>query len=125
MQKTHSEHSKKGYLENYLRTFRKKAGLSQREMGKLLAYLDEGAISRHEQAKTRPPLYGAIAYELIFQKPVSEIFRGLRDKTKLEIEERLLKFEDELKTRNEKGMRAAGINQKLAWLAERRNIADD
>src|SRR5213593_2391827 len=37
-----------GHRENYLHAQRKKAGLSQREVGILLGYADEGAVSRHE-----------------------------------------------------------------------------
>jgi transcriptional regulator with XRE-family HTH domain len=106
---------------NYLRARRKKAGLSQRELGKLLGYADEGAVSRHEQSKTIPPLSIAIAYEIIFQNHVSELYPAATEKMKMTIEQRLLDFEKELQERTARGGQAPHIHQKLAWLSERRN----
>jgi len=109
-------------LDNYLRTHRRKAGLSMLELGILLAYADEGAVSRHERSKTLPPLLIAIAYEVIFQAPVSELFPGMREMVELTIEPRLLRFEQELQEINQRNNKALRVAQKLAWLNERRNI---
>jgi len=106
---------------NYLRTRRKKAGLSQREMGKLLGYADEGAVSRHERSKTAPPLSIAIAYEIIFQNHISELYPGVTETMKPTIEQRLLDFEKELQEKNANGGCTRRMAQKLAWLSERRN----
>jgi hypothetical protein len=111
-------------LDNYLRTHRRKAGLSILELGILLAYADEGAVSRHERSKTLPPLLIAIAYEVIFQAPVSQLFPGMREMVELTIEPRLLRFEQELQQRNKNVTQASRIAQKLAWLSERRNIKE-
>jgi hypothetical protein len=92
------------------------------ELGILLAYADEGAVSRHERSKTLPPLLIAIAYEVIFQAPVSELFPGMREMVELTIEPRLLRFEQELQEINQRNNKALRVAQKLAWLNERRNI---
>jgi len=110
------------HLDNYLRTHRRKAGLSLRELGMLLAYADECAVSRHERSKTQPPILIAIAYEVIFRTPVAALFPGMRETVELTIEQRLHRFEEELRQRNGKGSRALQLAQKLAWLNERRNI---
>jgi hypothetical protein len=125
MQKSRSAQWKKERLRNYLRTHRKKAGLSERDVAVLLAYSDDVAISRHEQSTTMPPLSAAIAYEIIFKTPVSVLFHGIRDAAKSAIEDRLRKLGEELQAKHGKGARAARTNQKLAWLAERQNIEDD
>jgi transcriptional regulator with XRE-family HTH domain len=125
MQKNRSAQWEKERLHNYLRTHRKKAGLSQRDVAVLLAYSDDVAISRHEQSTTVPPLFAAIAYEIIFKTPVSVLFHGIRDATKSAITERLRKFEEELQTKHGKGAKATRRSQKLAWLAEHGNLEDD
>src|SRR5205085_1827135 len=84
-----------GPIANYLRTHRKRAGLSQRELARLLGYTDEGAISRHEQSQTFPPLFIAISYEIIFKAPVSTLFPGIHVTLREEIENRLSELEHE------------------------------
>ena len=112
-------------LDNYLRTYRKHAGLSQREIGHLLAYSDEGAVSRHEQSKTLPPLLIAMAYEVIFQKSVAELFPGMRETVKITVEQRMLRFEESLEQRRRSGSRASRVAQKLSWLSERQNTREE
>jgi DNA-binding XRE family transcriptional regulator len=112
------DHQKRG---NYLRAQRKKAGLSQREIGKLLGYRDPGTVVCHEQARTIPPLRTALAYELIFGVPVSAIFIGIHTSVTREVEERLSHFEGELGNRDARGRDANRTAQKLIWLNERRN----
>jgi len=111
-------------LGNYLRTYRRKAGLSQRELGILLAYADEGAVSRHERSRTLPPLLIAIGYEVIFKRPISELFPGMRETVKLTVEKRLARFENDLQEKTRSGGEAYGVAQKLAWLSERRDTND-
>jgi DNA-binding XRE family transcriptional regulator len=108
-----------GPIANYLRTHRKRAGLSQRELAGLLGYTDEGAISRHEQSQTLPPLLIAISYEIIFKAPVSALFPGIHGTLQEGIEDRLLELEHELGQRSARGATAPFVAQKLLWLYER------
>jgi transcriptional regulator with XRE-family HTH domain len=104
---------------NYLRTHRKKSGLSQREMGKLLGYRNPGQISRHERATSIPPLAAALAYELIFRVPVAAIFAGIRDATARDVEKKLKEIGVTLGNRDAGDRNANLTAQKLAWLSER------
>lgn len=113
------------HLENYLHAHRKKAGLSQHEVGILLGYADEGAVSRHEQSKTLPPLLSAIGYEIVFKKPIAELFPGIREIVEKRIEVQLLRFEEDLQNENGKSRRRSRIAQKLAWVSERRNTNEE
>jgi transcriptional regulator with XRE-family HTH domain len=108
-------------LGNYLRSHRRKAGLSQREIGMALGYDDEGPISRHERYHTVPPLMVALGYEVIFRVPVAEIFAGLRDGVEVAIEQRLAELEDRLQQRSARDRQAVAIARKLEWLCERRS----
>lgn len=112
-------------IENYLHAHRKKAGLSQLEIGILLGYADEGAVSRHEQSKTLPPLLSALGYEIVFNKPIAELFPGIRESIQKRIEAQLLRFEEDLQQKPGEGLRHSRIAQKLAWLSERRNTNEE
>jgi DNA-binding XRE family transcriptional regulator len=107
-------------LANYVRIHRRKVGLSQRELGKLLGYKDEGPVSRHERFHSVPPLLIALGYEIVFQASVSEIFPGLRDTVELVVEEQLAALESELQGRSGRAPGAAAVARKLEWLSERR-----
>jgi transcriptional regulator with XRE-family HTH domain len=118
-------HADNRQLENYLHAHRKKAGLSQREVGFLLGYADEGAVSRHEQSKTLPPLVSAIGYEIVFKKPIAELFPGIRETVQKKIEEQLLRFEEDLQQNNGKSRRRSRAAQKLAWVSDHRNTTEE
>src|ERR1017187_1885927 len=85
---------------NYLKMHRKRAGLSQRELGLLLGYRDQGQVSRHERAHTVPPLVTALGYEVIFRMPISVLFPGIRESVSTEIEVRLAAMETDLGQRS-------------------------
>jgi DNA-binding XRE family transcriptional regulator len=108
-------------LLNYIRCHRRRTGLSQRELGEVLGYLDEDAIARHEQFLVTPPLEIAIGYQRIFGVPVSELFAGLSDEMAERIETRLLQLELRLGQRSVKDRNALATARKLAWLAARRD----
>jgi DNA-binding XRE family transcriptional regulator len=64
-------------LDNYLRTYRKRAGFSQDEVACLLGTRDGTKTSRHERLKRTPSLETALAYEAMFGVPVRELFAGV------------------------------------------------
>jgi DNA-binding XRE family transcriptional regulator len=106
---------------NYLKTHRKRSGLSQKEMGKLLGYKDKGQISRHERSESSPPLTTALAYEVIFRVPVSTIFVGTHGSISRDIEDKLHQLEVELQNRSARDRDANIVAQKLMWLNERKS----
>lgn len=63
-------------LSNYLKTYRRRAGLSQDELAYLLGGETGTTVSRHENGKRLPTLDTALAYELILGAPVRDIFAG-------------------------------------------------
>ena len=107
-------------LGNYLRTHRRRAGLSLRELGHLLGYSDEGAVLRHEKSETIPPLLIGVAYEVVFRVPLKELFTGLHETVELTMEARILELEIELQRKPVQGDRGKSVAQKLAWIDERR-----
>jgi hypothetical protein len=78
-------------LSNYLQTNRKRLTLSQEEAAFLLGFKGTGKgskVSRHESFISEPLLRTALAYEVIYQKPIRELFAGLYDETEREVAER-------------------------------------
>jgi len=112
-------------LDAYLRMYRKKAGLTQREMGSLLGYDDENAVGRHERLKTLPPFLIALGYEVVFKTPVGKLFSGLKETVEKAVEPRILELEEELQRKGVKQRGGLRNAQKLAWLSERRTIEDE
>jgi transcriptional regulator with XRE-family HTH domain len=105
----------------YLRFLRKKTGLSQRELARILGSVSANRISRHERLVAPPTLLAAFVYQVVFQKPVSEIFPGLYHTVETAVEERLTALECELNDSSAKGRSAARIARQLEWLWERKN----
>lgn len=108
-------------LGNYLRSHRRKAGLSQRELAEIMGYETAYTVSHHERSATIPALIVALSYEIIFRKPIHELFPGLYRTLEAKIEERIAKMEAELEQSTAKGRKAAFIARKLEWINERRD----
>ena len=110
-------------LGNYVRVHRKKAGLSQRELARLLGYNREFQISRHEQSHTVPPLLVALAYQEVFQVPISAIFTGIHQTVAQIVVRNKAELEKELLDSKATGRSVEKIAQKLKWLQETRRVA--
>lgn len=106
---------------SYLRTHRRKYGLSQSDLADILGLINEHQVSRHERSLTLPLLLTAIGYEIIFQVPVAELFPGIYETVRSNIEKRLDEIEEQLHQSSVKGRQAILIARKLEWLWERRN----
>jgi len=75
-------------LPNYLRASRKRLALSQDEVAFLMGGRGGAKISRYEAFARKPSLETAIAFEVIYGKPVSELFAGLRQKVTQGVQDR-------------------------------------
>ena len=115
----------KAHKGNHIRRHRKKCGLSQRELGRILGYANEAAVSRHEQSETIPPLLTAIAYEMVFHAPIAQLFPGLQGAVEEAVNRRIGELESELQKKLGKPRTARLVAQKLAWIDERRAISEN
>lgn len=109
--------SKKEIFPNYIRVNRKKTALSQRELGMLVGYADEGQVSRHEHFETLPPFVVAVAYEVIFRVPITDLFPAVRNRTQQEINRRINVFKEVLEQQSGKERSATATARKLEWIA--------
>ena len=78
---------------NYLKTYRKNLGLSQRELGYLIGYQNNVRICHLEKGRSDPSFRESIIFELLFEKPSSRIFRNLYFEAALEFADRLAPLE--------------------------------
>jgi len=108
---------------SYLRTHRRKSGLSQSELANILGLITELQISRHERSLTLPHFLTAISYEVVFQTPIGELFPGIYETVRQNIETRLAEIEERLGQSSAKGREASRIARKLEWFWERRNLS--
>jgi DNA-binding XRE family transcriptional regulator len=81
------------HLSNHLRKYRKRSALSQRDVAYLLGDQGSAKVCRHERFFHEPGLQAALAYEAIFNCPVSELFPGLYEKTQKQVRARAKQLE--------------------------------
>jgi transcriptional regulator with XRE-family HTH domain len=72
-------------LQNYLRTYRKRSGLSQDEVAFLLGCQTGTKVSRYERHSRKPSLETLFAYEVMFGAPARELFAGAYQKVEKRI----------------------------------------
>lgn len=75
-------------LNNYLRTYRKRAGLSQEEVAFLLGCHFGANVSHHEGFTRDPSLRTALMYEAIFHTDLRKVFAGLYEQVEDEVAKR-------------------------------------
>ncbi len=80
-------------LPHYLRTYRKRSGLNQGDVAFLMGLLHKTQISRHENSAALPSFSAIVAYEVIFQVPLRDLFAGRY----VDIEERIIERADHLR----------------------------
>jgi len=74
--------------QNYLRSYRRRSGLSQAEMAFLLGCRSKAKVSRYEQHARRPSLESVFIYEVVFGAHAQELFRGVFEKVEKETRKR-------------------------------------
>lgn len=75
-------------LPNHLRANRKRLALSQDDVALLLGIRDGTNVCRYERFLHAPDLEAALACEVIFQRPISELFPGLYQKIEKKVAQR-------------------------------------
>lgn len=69
-------------LHTYLRTYRRRAGLSQGDLAFLSGALSGARVSRHECGDRVPSLETAIAYVIVLNADVLTLYAGLSDRVR-------------------------------------------
>ena len=106
-------------LKNYLRSFRKRAGLAQGDVSYLVKAQTKGEWSRYERSMRQPSLRTAFACEEAFGVPAARLFAGLRESVGDETIERMHRLKSRLKTTGNTMNPARRFARKLQWLGQR------
>lgn len=75
-------------LSNYLKMFRKRSGLSQDELASLLGCKSGSKVSRYERSGRVPSLDTLLAFEIVFNEPASQLFRGRYESVRSDVRRR-------------------------------------
>ena len=75
-------------LQNYLRTHRRRHGLSQAEVAILLGAVSGTKVSRYENFARMPGALTVFAFEIVFNQPASELFAGSYQAVRLAVQGR-------------------------------------
>jgi len=104
-------------LDNYLRTHRKRSGLSQAEVAYLAGCKSRGQISQFERRNSMPPLRTALALQATLNVPVSDLYAGKYDFIAKQVRRRAQRLAVELGTKNPARGKSLFV-YKLQWLVE-------
>jgi len=105
---------------NYVRAHRRRCGLSQRQLGILVGYGHGSAVGRHERSVSAPSLIVALAYEIIFEIPVGQLFPGFRSVVMKSVARNLQDLKTDLDSTS--GERRGSSPEKTRWLAQQRIV---
>ena len=105
----------KEVVGNYIRAHRRRLKLSQLELGRLVGYNYGSVVGRHERSSAAPPLLVALAYEIVFDVPVAQLFTGFHA-TVMQAVARNLEELKALEKENSEGRKSPGKNR---WLIEK------
>ena len=110
---------KQPHLASRVRSHRKRAGLSQKDLARIVG-LAEARISRHERFGIVPPLAVALSYEAVFGVAVRDLYPRLYEDVSQRVEAELTAMETELQQTTAKGRQASAVARKLEWCCERK-----
>lgn len=83
-------------LENYLRTYRRKAGLTQKELAHLMGAETHAYISRHERGVRMPDIRTIFAYARIFRVRPEKLFPALAERISADVASRAAALLEEI-----------------------------
>lgn len=109
-------------LTNYLKTYRKCSGLSQREFAFLVGWKHGDQLTRYEKRRRLPTLQVALACEAVFKVPVTELFSGAKDSIAREVESRIGTLAADLRKTSGHGKDGRLAARKLSWLSARHGL---
>src|SRR5882757_9428464 len=99
-------------INNYLRTYRKRSGLTQSEVAFLLGCKDAGQVSRYERRHRLPTLRTALACASILRVPLETLFAGVQREVDREAARRVAKLRLDLETKPSQGRHTKPTSKK-------------
>ena len=84
------------YKHSYLRTYRKRSGLTQRDLGLLLGFVDGAEVGRYERSLRLPNTQSLLACQVVFDVEPLVLFPDVHERVEQIIVKRALRLRDEL-----------------------------
>jgi transcriptional regulator with XRE-family HTH domain len=75
-------------VQNNLVLYRKRMGLTQKQVSRLLGHRDASMLSHYEHSRALPPLVVALGLEIVYRVPVAFLFPAMYDELKRQIRNR-------------------------------------
>jgi transcriptional regulator with XRE-family HTH domain len=63
-------------LDNYLKMFRRRSGLTQHEVARLLGCRSGSKVGRYELSRRKPTFETMLGYEVVFRVTLAHLFAG-------------------------------------------------
>jgi len=103
-------------LQNYVRSHRKRFGLTQDETAFLLGINSGAKVSRYETFQGVPSLKTALALQSLFGVPIAELFAGIYERVEKETSKRaqILEHKMEHATANNSASRKSQLLRAIA-----------
>jgi transcriptional regulator with XRE-family HTH domain len=95
--------------------FRKRSGLSQPELARLLGCKEGSKVSRYERGERSPSFDTLLAYEIVFRETTQKLFAGASHHARAKIKKRAQALFREL---DAKEPFTAAVKQKMAFLTD-------
>jgi transcriptional regulator with XRE-family HTH domain len=113
--------------QNLIRILRRRLGLTQKELARLLGYGSDSQISRLESGSRIPTLFEALILELVFEMGSALIFDTLREEARHHLLERIEQLKAELAAAPQSNQRVsykAGQLERIVALLQSLNGSD-
>jgi transcriptional regulator with XRE-family HTH domain len=104
---------------NFLKTCRRRAGLTQADAAKLTGSRGPLQFARYERHLVDPPLRIAVACEQLFGVPIAELFGGLNDEVNASTLRRSRSFKERLTRAVIDAPNNRRLLHTLEWITER------
>ncbi len=99
-------------MTHYLRRYRLRAALTQKEMAHLLGCQSPATVCQYEARKREPDLRTALAYQVVFGLPIEALFPGIHREVEQEVRNRAGRLSERL----------SGANASLALSHKRKSV---
>jgi transcriptional regulator with XRE-family HTH domain len=86
----------KRLTHSYIRTYRKRSGLTQRDLGLLLGFVDGAEVGRYERSLRLPNTQSLLACQVVFDVEPRVLFPDMHERVEQLVVKRALELRDEL-----------------------------
>jgi transcriptional regulator with XRE-family HTH domain len=103
-------------LHNYVRTYRRRSSLDQKDLAFLLGCKDRAKVCRYEQGHRLPSLRTALELAVILDVSIATLFGGMQYEAQKRIAHRIAALRSELEHKHGADRHSASASKRLRWL---------